>query len=322
APMMAWTDRHCRRLHRCYAAKAELFTEMVTTDALAYGDADALLRCHPDSGPVTVQLGGCDPEGYARAAERVAAAGFARLNINVGCPSDRVQHARIGACLMREPATVAACAEAARGAGLPVSVKCRLGLDGDDTDDFVIQFIDRVAAAGVSEFYLHARIAILRGLSPAQNRQVPPLQYDRLQRLRARYPTLTLHANGGIDSVAVARSRLRETGCDGVMIGRAAYQNPWLLAELEAAWRHTPLPDGPLAPLPPYLDYVREQLAGGERLHALTRHLHGIARGLPGARAFRRHLSEYANRPDAGMTVLEDALGYLGQPIPRSGRAA
>jgi len=230
----------------------------------------------------------------------------------VGCPSDRVQQARIGACLMAEPTLVSRCTQAMRNAtSLPVTVKCRLGLDQHDSDDFLFRFIESVAESGVTEFALHARIAVLSGLSPAQNRSVPPLNYERVARTRERFPELTLMLNGGIDSAEQASKLIQDTGCDGAMIGRAAYHNPWLLAELEQQWFGSALPSGRLAPVSDYLDYVANELNEGTRLHSITRHMLGVASGLPGARAYRRYLSDHANKPEANLDTLKRALELI-----------
>ncbi len=312
APMMEWTDRHCRQLHRCFSPNARLYTEMVTTGAMLHGPRDRLLAFGAAEQPLALQLGGCDPAELAQCSAIAETAGFAEVNLNVGCPSDRVQQARIGACLMAEPELVAACTSAMRGAtALPVTVKCRLGIDDQDSDDFLFRFIDAVAATGVTEFSLHARIAILTGLSPAQNRSVPPLNYQRVARAKARYPQLKLMLNGGIESAEQASHLAQETGCDGVMIGRAAYHNPWLLAELDHQWFGTELPAHRLAPVQQYFSYIATELANETRLHSITRHMLGIASGLPGARAFRRYLSENANKPEADLDTLTHALGLI-----------
>lgn len=312
APMMEWTDRHCRQLHRRFSPNARLYTEMVTTGAILHGPRERLLAFNPAEQPLALQLGGCDPDELAQCAAIAEQAGFAEVNLNIGCPSDRVQHARIGACLMAEPTLVGRCTEAMRKAtSLPVTVKCRLGLDKHDDDEFLFRFIESVAESGVTEFALHARIAVLSGLSPAQNRSVPPLNYARVARTRARYPELTLMLNGGIDSVEQASKLVAETGCDGAMIGRAAYHNPWLLAELEHQWFGTALPATRLAPVFDYLDYIRVELTQGTRLHSITRHMLGVASGLPGARAYRRHLSEHANKSEANLDTLTAALELI-----------
>ncbi len=309
APMMEWTDRHCRQLHRCFSPNARLYTEMVTTGAILHGPRDRLLAFGAAEQPLALQLGGCDPEALAECSAIAEQAGFSEVNLNVGCPSDRVQNARIGACLMAEPELVKKCTTAMRKAtSLPVTVKCRLGIDEHDNTEFLFRFIDTVASSGVSEFSLHARIAILKGLSPAQNRSVPPLNYERAALAKAQFPELTMLLNGGINNADQAQQLLELTGCDGAMIGRAAYQNPWLLAELDARWFDTPLPANRLNPVRDYLSYVEQELASGTRLHSITRHMLGIASALPGARAFRRYLSEHANKPEADLHTLTHAL--------------
>jgi len=312
APMMEWTDRHCRQLHRRFSPNARLYTEMVTTGAILHGPRERLLAYQPQEQPLALQLGGCDPDELAQCAAIAEQAGFAEVNLNIGCPSDRVQHARIGACLMAEPELVGRCTKAMRkSTSLPVTVKCRLGLDQHDTDEFLFRFIQSVVDSGVTEFSLHARIAVLSGLSPAQNRSVPPLNYDRVARARERFPQLTLMLNGGIDNAAQASQLLNDTGCDGAMIGRAAYHNPWLLAELDQQWFGTALPANRLAPVTDYLNYVAAELNDGTRLHSITRHMLGVASGLPGARAYRRYLSDHANKPGANLDTLKTALGLI-----------
>ena len=312
APMMEWTDRHCRQLHRRFSPNARLYTEMVTTGAILHGPRERLLAYQPQEQPLALQLGGCDPDELAQCAAIAEQAGFAEVNLNIGCPSDRVQHARIGACLMAEPELVGRCTKAMRkSTSLPVTVKCRLGLDQHDTDEFLFRFIQSVVDSGVTEFSLHARIAVLSGLSPAQNRSVPPLNYDRVARARERFPQLTLMLNGGIENAAQASQLLNDTGCDGAMIGRAAYHNPWLLAELDQQWFGTALPANRLAPVTDYLNYVAAELNDGTRLHSITRHMLGVASGLPGARAYRRYLSDHANKPGANLDTLKTALGLI-----------
>jgi len=312
APMMEWTDRHCRQLHRRFSPNARLYTEMVTTGAILHGPRERLLNFNAAEQPLALQLGGCDPNELAQCADIAEQAEFSEVNLNVGCPSDRVQQARIGACLMAEPTLVSRCTQAMRNAtSLPVTVKCRLGLDQHDSDDFLFRFIESVAESGVTEFALHARIAVLSGLSPAQNRSVPPLNYERVARTRERFPELTLMLNGGIDSAEQASKLIQDTGCDGAMIGRAAYHNPWLLAELEQQWFGRALPSGRLAPVSDYLDYVANELNEGTRLHSITRHMLGVASGLPGARAYRRYLSDHANKPEANLDTLKRALELI-----------
>lgn len=310
--MMAWTDRFCRGLHRCYSPNARLYTEMVTTGALLHGPRERLLRFAAEELPLALQLGGCEPADLAACAVIAQQSGFSEVNLNIGCPSDRVQNARIGACLMAEAELVAQCCAAMQGAcDLPITVKCRLGIDHFDSDEFLFDFVDTVAAAGVTEFSVHARIAILKGLSPAQNRSVPPLNYDRVARLKARNPELTLMLNGGLDSLTGIKAAMNQTGCDGVMIGRAAYHNPWLLAEIENDWYGTPMPEHRLAPIASYTRFIERELAQGTRLHSITRHMLGIASGLAGARAYRRYLSDMANKPEADLATLQHALALV-----------
>lgn len=310
--MMAWTDRFCRRLHRCYSPNARLYTEMVTTGALLHGPRERLLKFAPEEQPLALQLGGCDPADLAACAAIAESSGFAEVNLNVGCPSDRVQNARIGACLMAEAELVAqGCAAMRAACDLPITVKCRLGIDDFDSDDFLFRFVDTCAEAGVTEFSVHARIAVLSGLSPAQNRSVPPLNYDRVARLKARNPELTLVLNGGLDSETSVLAAVEHTGCDGVMIGRAAYHNPWLLAQLDHTWYGTSLPAHRLAPIDQYVEFVQQELDRGTRLHSITRHMLGIASGMAGARAYRRYLSDKANKPDADLATLTHALGLI-----------
>ena len=310
--MMEWTDRHCRQLHRRFSPHAHLYTEMVTTGAILHGPRDRLLAFGAAEQPLALQLGGCDPDALAECSAIAEQAGFSEVNLNVGCPSDRVQNARIGACLMAEPELVKRCTQAMRKAtSLPVTVKCRLGIDQHDNAEFLFRFIDTVAASGVSEFSLHARIAVLKGLSPAQNRSVPPLNYERAGLAKAQFPELRFLLNGGINRADQAQQLLELTGCDGAMIGRAAYQNPWLLAELDARWFNTPMPAHRLDPVRDYLTYVEQELAAGTKLHSITRHMLGIASALPGARAFRRFLSEHANKPGADLHTLTQALELI-----------
>ncbi len=309
--MMDWTDRHCRYFHRLLSPSALLYTEMVTAEALAHGDADRLLAFDAAEKPVVLQVGGCDPAKMADAARLGAAAGYDAVNINVGCPSDRVQDGQFGACLMDRPELVADCWRAMSDAvGVPVTVKTRLGIDDKDSDEFFLRFVDAVAEAGCTTFIVHARIAILAGLSPKENRTVPPLNYDRVYRLKERCPGLEIVINGGITSVEEARAELGRM--DGVMLGRAAYHTPWVLAELERA-----LGDTAAAPSSRHevaermLPYIEGHLAAGGRLNHVTRHMIGLFAGCPGAKQWRRTLSENAHRPDAGVEVVEEALTAL-----------
>ena len=308
APMMEYTDRHCRYFLRLISRRALLYTEMVTTGAAIHGDRQRLLAFDPSEQPVALQIGGSDRLELAQAARIGADLGYAEINLNVGCPSDRVQSGRFGACLMAEPDLVADCIDAMGNAvDLPVTVKCRIGIDDQDSEEDLERFVSRVAAAGCSTFVIHARKAWLEGLSPKQNREVPPLDYDRVYRLKKRHPELEIILNGGIETLDAARAHLAHV--DGVMLGRAAYHHPWILSQVDR------MIFGDTAPvlsrsaiIEAMLDYANRELQNGERLHRITRHILGLFHGQPGARAFRRHLSENAVRPDAGICVLRDAF--------------
>jgi tRNA-dihydrouridine synthase A len=310
--MMDWTDRHCRFLHRLYAPHALLYTEMIVSAAVVRGNARRLLAHHPLEHPVALQLGGSDPGELEEAARIGTQAGFAEINLNVGCPSGRVRQGAFGACLMLHPALVAECVRRMREAtDLPVTVKCRIGIDERDDYEFFAEFAAAVAEAGASALIVHARAAILGGLSPKENREIPPLKYEYVHRLKRQRPALTLVINGGIMHTEAAVSHLAQ-GLDGVMLGRAAYHRPELLAELErslvdSAWR-VPEPRQILEGLVPY---ARARVAEGERLHTITRHLHGLMAGREGARAWRRFLSGLASRPDAAPETLFSALPLL-----------
>ena len=307
--MMDWTDRHCRYFLRLLSSRAQLYTEMVTAAAIVHGDRDALLRFDPAEQPVAVQLGGSDVAWMTEAARASAEAGYGEININVGCPSDRVQSGQFGACLMASPERVAACFRAMQAAvDVPVTVKTRIGIDDQDSYDFLRRFVDALTSAGCRKFIVHARIAILEGLSPKENRSVPPLDYDRVYRLKGDYPELEIVLNGGLRSIADVDAALAEV--DGVMIGREAYQNPWFLAELEAHLFGSPLPDRQAVVLR-MLPYIEAELAAGERLGRITRHMLGLFSGQPGARAWRRYLSEHAFRDSAGVDVIAAALDTL-----------
>jgi tRNA-dihydrouridine synthase A len=304
--MMDWTDRHCRFFHRLLSPHALLYTEMVTAPAVLHGDRARLLGFDPAEHPVALQLGGAEPHELALAARVGEAQGYDEINLNVGCPSDRVQSGRFGACLMREPALVADCIAAMRAAvSIPVTVKCRLGVDAQDEYTDLQQFVEKVRAAGCTLFVVHARKAWLEGLSPKENREVPPLNYARVYRLKREFPELTIIINGGIASVADVHEHMQHV--DGVMLGRTAYHEPYRLAEIEHEIFGTPLPDrdAVLARLKPYVD---AHLARGDRLQHISRHILGLYQGLPGARAFRRLLSERAHRADAGYEVIEQAI--------------
>lgn len=324
APMMDWTDRHCRAFHRLFGPGIVLYTEMVTAKALLHGDAARLLAHDASEHPLALQLGGADPGELARAAAIGVSAGFDEINLNVGCPSDRVASGSFGACLMADPERVARCISAmhesvaATGSRIPVTVKCRLGIDGPDcpgldNDVHLAHFIDTVAAAGCSLFIVHARKAILGGLSPKENREIPPLQYERVHALARRRPDLEIILNGGLaDAAACVGQR---PFVDGVMIGRAAWHDPMMLlatvGALSTAREGTTTPscgDDPLTILERHLPRVRAELAAGEPLSRITRPLLGILHGRPGARAFRRHLSERVHLGGAGIEVLEEAM--------------
>jgi tRNA-dihydrouridine synthase A len=305
--MMDWTDRHCRYLMRLLSPSALLYTEMVTANAIHYGDADALLGYDMSEHPIAVQLGGGDPALMAEAAMLAAKVGYDEININVGCPSDRVQSGQFGACLMSSPELVADCVRAMRAeVDVPVTVKNRIGIDEQDSDEFLMHFIDTVAAAGCNKFVVHARIAVLDGLSPKQNRDVPPLNYDRVFRLKQSHPELEIVINGGIQSISQVDDVLQHV--DGVMIGREAYQHPYFLAELEKhrnpSWQLPDRRDIVVRMVP----YIEEQLAQGEKLGRITRHMLGLFVGQPGARAWRRYLSENAFKEEAGIEIVMAAL--------------
>ena len=306
APMMDWTDSHCRAFHRVLAPHARLYSEMVHANAVIHGDRGRLLAMDPSEHPVALQLGGSEPELLAQAARIGAAAGFDEINLNCGCPSDRVQAGRFGACLMREPRLVADSVAAMIAAcNVPVTVKCRLGVDDDHEWERFIAFIDTIAEAGCGTFVVHARNAWLQGLSPKENREVPPLRYDWAYRLKRERPQLQVMVNGGIADAAEATAHLEHV--DGAMLGRAAYHTPWLLHALDVAWFGGELRSrGEL--LRAYRPYVEAQLAKGVSLKHITRHILGLFAGQPGGRAFRQVLSEGAHRPGADWRLLEQAL--------------
>lgn len=310
APMMDWTDRHCRYFMRLLSPNAFLYTEMVTANAIHFGDADALLRFDQAEHPVAVQLGGSDPVLMAEAAQKSAAEGYDEININVGCPSDRVQSGQFGACLMATPEIVADCYKAMQAdVDVPVTVKTRIGIDDQDSEEFLTRFINTVAQAGCRKFVVHARIAILEGLSPKENRTVPPLNYERVYRLKQAHPELDIVLNGGITNLEQVDTALRHV--DGVMIGRQAYHHPYFLAELEHHFDSTrSLPDRRQV-IEQMIPYVEAELDNGERLGRITRHIVGLFSGQPGARAWRRYISEHAYRDGAGVEVILAALDAI-----------
>ena len=309
--MMDWTDRHCRYFHRLLTAESLLFTEMVTSPAVVHGNRDKLLGFDAAEQPVALQLGGSEPTDLAQAAAIGAAFGYAEINLNVGCPSDRVQSGRFGACLMAEPDLVAACVVAMRDAvSIPVTVKCRIGIDDQDSEADLDRFADAMVGAGVDALYVHARKAWLQGLSPKENRTVPPLHYDRVYRLAARLAPLPVMINGGIDTLEAVDEHLRHVS--GVMLGRAAYHDPQILAEVDARVFGKPAAPLDIAGVVVRMaDYAERQLGQGGRLNQITRHMLGLANGLPGARHFRQILSVEACKPGAGPEVLFQALAAI-----------
>lgn len=313
APMMDWTDRHCRYFHRLLTPHARLYTEMVTSAALVHGNRLHLLEHSRQEHPLALQLGGSEPAELAQAARFGAEAGYDEINLNVGCPSDRVQSGRFGACLMREPALVAACMRAmADAVDVPVTVKCRIGVDDQDAYADLQHFTECMLEAGVRVMTVHARKAWLKGLSPKENRDIPPLDYARVYRLKREFPQLTIVINGGITTVAQVREHLAHV--DGVMLGRAAYHNPYLLAEIEQALWGTPLP-GREEVLGLMRGYVEAERKRDVHLRHISRHMLGLFLGQPGGRRFRRVLSEGAHRDGAGWPLLADALA---QTRPRA----
>jgi tRNA-dihydrouridine synthase A len=318
APMMDWTDRHCRVFHRLMTRRARLYTEMLTTGAIIHGDRMRLLGFDPSEHPVALQLGGSDLRDLAMAANIGEDFGYDEINLNVGCPSDRVKDGRFGACLMAEPALVAAGVEAMkREVAIPVTVKCRIGIDDQDPETALDTLARSVIAAGADALIVHARKAWLNGLSPKENRDIPPLDYDRVYRLKASMPDVPIIINGGIASLTEAKEHLAHV--DGVMLGRAAYQEPWRLLAVD------PEMFGEAAPLATMTDvfeammpYIERELGRGTRLHSITRHFVGAFHGVRGARAFRRHLAENGVRPGAGVNVLRDAVALVEDRVADS----
>jgi tRNA-dihydrouridine synthase A len=316
APMMDWTDRHCRVFHRLMTRRARLYTEMLTSGAILHGDRQRLLAFDSCEHPVALQLGGSDARDLATAATIGEDFGYDEINLNVGCPSDRVKEGRFGACLMAEPALVADCVARMKAAvAIPVTVKCRIGIDDQDAEVALDALARAVVASGADGLIVHARKAWLNGLSPKQNRDIPPLDYDRVYRLKATMPGVPVIINGGIGSLAEARHHLAHV--DGVMLGRAAYQEPWRLLAVD------PELFGEAAPFAMMKDvfaammpYIERELSHGTRLHSITRHFVGAFHGVPGARAFRRHLAENGVRAGAGVSVLRDAIALVEDRSP------
>ncbi len=311
APMMEWTDRHCRFFHRLLTRRALLYTEMLTTGAVLHGDRARLLGFDPSEHPVALQLGGCDPRALAQSARIGADFGYDEINLNVGCPSDRVQEGRFGACLMAEPALVADCVAAMKAAvRTPVTVKCRIGIDDQDPEEALFSFAEKARAAGTDALVVHARKAWLKGLSPRENRELPPLDYAVVHRLKRAHPGLDVIINGGIASLEQAQEQLAHV--DGVMMGRTAYQEPWRLIAVDPLLFDAPVTfdsakKAGLALIP----YIERELEKGVKLHAITRHVLGLFRAVPGARAFRRHLATEAVKPGAGSAVMAGALALV-----------
>ena len=309
--MMEWTDRHCRYLLRLLSRRTFLYTEMVTADAVLHGDRERVLRFHPAEHPVGLQLGGSDPHKLAEAARIGAAFGYDEVNLNVGCPSDRVKEGRFGACLMAEPDLVATCVDAMkRAVRIPVTVKCRIGIDDQDPEVALDSLARGAVAASADAVIVHARKAWLQGLSPKENRDIPPLDYDRVYRLKAAMPDVPVIINGGIASIAEAKAHLVHV--DGVMLGRAAHQDPWRLLDVDPELFGEAAPHATMkAAFEAIMPYIAAELVKGTRLHAITRHFVGAYHGVPGARAFRRHLAEHGVKPGAGTDVLRDAIALV-----------
>jgi tRNA-dihydrouridine synthase A len=311
--MMDWTDRHCRFFHRLLTRRALIYTEMLTTDAVLRGDRTRLLSLDPFEHPVALQLGGSNPEQLSQAARIGEDFGYNEINLNVGCPSDRVQEGRFGACLMAEPTLVAECVAAMKASvKIPVTVKCRVGIDEQDPEQTLFAFAAALKTAKVDALIVHARKAWLKGLSPRENREVPPLDYELVHRLKAAHPDLEIVLNGGLASIEQALAELK--GLDGVMMGRAAYQEPWRLLQVDPEFFGASAPFSSASEaLRALIPYIEKALSNGARLNSVTRHLLGAFHGVPGARAFRRHLATEATRPGAGPSVLIDALAKLRQ---------
>lgn len=308
---MEWSDTHCRVFHRLLTKRARLYTEMVTTGAVLHGNRERLIGFDPAEQPVALQLGGSDPKALAECARIGADFGYVEINLNVGCPSDRVQEGRFGACLMAEPALVGDCVAAMKAAvKIPVTVKCRIGIDDQDPEQSLFGFTDKVVAAGTDSLIVHARKAWLSGLSPRENRDIPPLDYSLVYRLKAQHPNLPIAINGGIGSLDETLEHLKHV--DGVMMGRAAYQEPWRLLDVD------PLVFGEDAPhasakaaAEALIPYIEREVSRGTKLHSIVRHLHGLFRSVPGARAYRRHLATQATKPGACAGVLAEALALV-----------
>ncbi|WP_444926750.1 tRNA dihydrouridine(20/20a) synthase DusA [Microbulbifer sp. TRSA002] len=312
APLLDWSDRHCRYMWRLLSKHARLYSEMVTTGAILHGDQQRHLQFDAAEQPVALQLGGSDPQELAECARIAEEWGYSEINLNCGCPSDRVQSGRFGACLMAEPDVVAAGLTAMREAvSIPVTVKHRIGID--DMEDYpgLTRFVEAQANAGVDTFIVHARKAWLKGLSPKENREIPPLNYDMVYQLKKDYPQLQIVINGGINSIEECQQHLSHL--DGVMLGRAAYQTPTILAQVDSQLFGGETGPDAIQVVEQMLPYIEQEMQRGQRLNHITRHMLGLFQGLPGARRFRRHLSENAHKPGAGPEVLEQALAQVTQ---------
>ena len=320
--MMDWTDRHCRAFHRVLTRRALLYTEMVTTGAVLHGDRERLLGFDSVEHPVALQLGGSDPADLAASARIGADLGYDEINLNVGCPSDRVQSGRFGACLMREPQLVADCMAAIiEAVDIPATVKCRIGVDDQDPEQSLFELVDLSAKAGVTQFVVHARKAWLKGLSPKENRDIPPLDYPLVYRLKRERPELTIVINGGVASLDEAEAHLRHV--DGVMLGRAAYHEPGLLGEVDRRlFGETGGDVGMVEAVERYRPYIAGQLEQGVHLAAITRHMLGLFHGLPGARTWRRVLTVEGNRSGAGLEVVDAALAAVTEAMARKRESA
>ena len=319
APCMDWTDRHCRRFWRVLTRRARVYTEMVTTGALLHGDVERHLRFNDEEHPVALQLGGAAPEELAQCAALGEQWGYDEINLNCGCPSDRVQNGRFGACLMAEPTLVRDCVAAMRAAcDIPVTVKHRIGIDHQECFSELVNFVGTVAEGGAEVFIVHARKAWLQGLSPKENREVPPLNYPWVNQLKRDFPELTIVINGGIETLDACEQHLEHV--DGVMLGRAAYQNPWLLSEVDARLFEATTSVGGTREdaIETMLPYIEEQLSEGARLHHVTRHMLGLYQGQYGGRQYRRHLSEHAYKTEAGVATLLEAAAFCAAPPERA----
>ena len=321
APMMEWTDRHCRVFHRLLTRRARLYTEMITTGAVLHGDRARLLGYNAEEHPVAIQLGGSEAKDLAASARIAEDLGYDEVNLNCGCPSDRVKNGHFGACLMAEPARVAEGVAAMKAAvKIPVTVKCRIGIDDQNEEEALDRFADAMVAAGADALVVHARKAWLQGLSPRENREVPPLNYDRVFRLKKRLGAYPVILNGGIVSIAAAKEHL--THVDGVMLGRAAYDTPELLLGVDPQVFGEAAPSASIeAAFEKLIPYIEREVAAGARLHDVTKHLLGAFRGRPGARLYRRHLSTEAVKPGANAWVLREALAFLSTESPAQSAA-